>query len=217
MQNFLNTKWENMSEDEVFMDNQKLVLSTIKRQFPNRASFCGTHMIGFDDLIQMGNIGLLNAIRTYKSDSKVQFRTHAINHIVWEITTQAKSESLRNINTQTFEVANIVSASKLLVTPDGSEEINILSTLAIPKEKETSEIGDSNILESQVIAFLKKDEEVDEELLYIFVARINGDSMETIAKRLGIHRNSISGRLRTVRAKRIKGRLQNFLQNGETA
>lgn len=214
MQNFIGTEWENMTEDEIFLLNQRLVVATIKRQFPNRSAFCVAHMIEYDDLVQMGNIGLLNAIRTYKNNGESQFNSYAINHIGWEIITQSKSESLRNKNTQTFELVDMISADKEQNTEgDNESSTTVLDT--IQAKEETSEIGEENILQHQVIEFLKNDKDINDELFEIIVSRINGEPMEVMAKKLGIHRNSLGERLQTKKALRVKKRLKHFIQNGE--
>ncbi|MFJ7982372.1 sigma-70 family RNA polymerase sigma factor [Lysinibacillus xylanilyticus] len=211
MQNFNGTEWEGLTEEEIFLSNQKLVRSTIKKQFPNSRAFCDAHCIEFDDLIQMGNIGLLYAIRDYKNNGKSSFRTFAINNISWAITTQSKSESLRNINTQTFELANVVSADMKVENGEG-EEVSIVDTIS--SSDNTSEQGDSSVLTQQVTEFLKNDPDVDDKLLFILTQRMSGESLDSIGKQLGVHRNSIAERLQTKRALRIKRRLKHFLENG---
>lgn len=210
MENFKGTEWENMTEEEVFLSNQKYVKATIARKFPNHRSFCGTHMIEIDDLIQLGNLGLLSAIRTFDPKGKSSFRSYAINCISWSITTNSKKESLRSVNTQTFELANIVSVES---NTNDEEETTILDT--IEAQENTSEIAEDNVLGQSIIEFLKADEEVDEEFLYIIVAKANGKSVQSIADHLGTHRNTIGRKLSTKKAMRIKERLAEFLKNGD--
>lgn len=214
MQNFINTEWEQLTEEEMFLEHQKLVFATIQRQFPNQKSFCEVHMIELDDLKQMGNIGLLNAIRNFKNDGSTKFQTHAINNIIWEINKQAKSQSLRNKNTRSFELVDCISTDKEIQNPD-SENITVMDTLYLPREKETDYVAEENLLERDVIEFLRKDEDFDELTFFILVSRIKGTPMEEIAEQLGIHRNSAHERLRTQKVKRIKKRLEDYLKNGE--
>ena len=54
MQNFTGTEYENMTEDEIFLLNEKLVKATIRKKFPNYKAYCQVHMIELDDLIQQG-------------------------------------------------------------------------------------------------------------------------------------------------------------------
>ena len=212
MQNFIGTEWEGMTEEEIFLINRKLVKSTILRKFPNHKTFRKTHGLDIEDLIQIGEMGLLNAIRSYNKDEKTQFRSFAINHIIWNITTQTKKESLRNKNTQSFELANIVSADSSVDGTEG-ETIAIIDTIASNDDVE-AECKDKVLIE-QVISFLEKDEEINERLLHIFISLMNGKSIETIANELGIHRVTLSEQLKTKKAQRIKQRLKNFLENGD--
>lgn len=212
MQNFKGTEWEGMSEEEIFLKNRKLVKATILRKFPNHMTFLKTHGLDIEDLMQIGEIGLLNAIRSFNKDEKTQFRSYAINHIVWNITTQTKKESLRNKNTQSFELANIVSADSSADGTEG-ETIAIIDTIASNDDVEAD--CEDKVLKEQVINFLKNDEEINERLLYTFISLMNGKSIETIANELGIHRVTLSEQLKTKKAQRIKERLKNFLKNGE--
>ena len=98
MQNFINTEFENMTEEEIYMSNEKLVKATIRRKFPNYRAYCQVHMIELDDLVQQGSLGLLNAIRTYDSKSDSSFRTYAINRICWSISDNTRKESLRTLS-----------------------------------------------------------------------------------------------------------------------
>lgn len=211
MQNFLGTEWESMTEEEIFLSNRKLVQNTIRNRFSNHPTFCKTHMIEKDDLIQMANIGLFNAIRTYNPNGATQFRSHAINCIVWSIKTLAKKESLRNLNSQTFEIANITSVEKKVDFDD--EEITLLDTLEA--NENTVETAEDNLLIESVTKFLKADSEVDEELLYILIQKAKGATLQQISEGIGVHPNSIGVRIKTKKAIRVKNRLMDFLRNGE--
>lgn len=209
MDNFTGTEWEGMTEEDIFLSNRKLVKTTISRKFPSNQAFCKAHMLDLDDLIQLGNIGLLNAIRTFDK-SKSSFRSHAINRIVWSISTSSKVDSLRSKNTQTTEIANVVSVEDKV-----SEDLNITFLDTLESKESTSEDAEDKLLQQSVIAFLKADKEVDDELLYILIAKTNGMSTKEIAQHFGTHPNTIGQRLRTQRTMRVKNRLMKFLKNGE--
>lgn len=215
MQNFINTEWEQLTEEEIFNENQKLVFTTIQRQFPNQKQFCKVHMIDLDDLKQMGNMGLLNAIRNFNNDEKVKFQTHAINNIIWEINTQARLQSLRNENTRTFDLVDCVSTEEKLHNGSDSESLTVMDTIFLPKEEETEYVAEESILEKEVIEFLRQDKDIDKLTFFILVSRIKGVPMDEIADQLGIHRNSAYERLWTQRVKRVKARLEKYLRDGE--
>jgi RNA polymerase sigma factor (sigma-70 family) len=214
MNKFTNTEWEGLTEEEIFLSNRRLVKATIKRKFSNHLAFCKTHMIEPDDLIQLGDMGLLNAIRTFNPNEKSSFRTHAINCISWNISAYARKYSLRTINTQSYELANVVSVE----TPigggaEGLEESIILDILE--STDSTSDVAEDNVLGHSIIEFLKADKDVDEDLLYILIARTNGETMKSIAEHFGIHPNTLGERLTTQKATRVKKRLLKFLKNGD--
>lgn len=210
MQNFKGTEWEGLTEEEIFLLHQKLVKATIRRRFPNNQSFCKTHMIEIDDLIQLGNLGLLNAIRTFEQEEASSFRSYAINSIAWNISAYARKESLRTVNTQTYKLVNVVSVEDKI---SENEEIAILDI--IEGKENTREVAEENVFLQSAIEFLKADKDIDEELLYIIVARVNGETMQNIANHFGTHRNAIIQRLKTQKAMRVKNRLMSYLKNGD--
>lgn len=211
MQNFIGTEWEGKTEEEIFLSHQKLVLTTIIRRFPSNHAFCKAHMLEEDDLIQLGSIGLLNAIRTFDPNGKSLFRSYAINCIAWNISAYARKESLRTATTQSYALTDIISVETKLKV--GDEEIPVLDT--IYSDSNTSEDAEDNVLKQSVINFLKADKEIDEDLLYILVARINGETMQSIAEHFGTHRNTITNRLKRKKSMRIKNRLESFLKKGD--
>lgn len=211
MNNFIGTEFENMSEEEIFLCNEKLVKATLRKKFPNHRAFCQAHMLELEDLVQMGSIGLVNAIRTYDSNLGTSFRSHAINRIAWAMQVDSRKDSLRKVNTRTSELADIVSVE---IQVEGQDEnISLLDTLQ--SNNNTSLEAESNLLIEKIVEILLKDKEVDEDMLYIIIARAKGDSMQSIANHLGCHRNSIVQRLKTKKAERIKMRLKSYLENGE--
>ena len=211
MQNFINTEFENMTEEEIFMSNEKLIKATILKKFPNYRSYCRLHMIEIDDLIQYGSVGLLYAIRTYDSGNNSSFRSYAINNIAWHIQVNIRKESLRNTNTRSSELVSIVSVEDKVNTQE--DDVCIMDMLE--SNNNTSEEAEENILLEKVIKLLEQDKEVDSDMLYILVARAKGQSMQSIADHFGFHRNSVSQRLRTSKAERIKERIKNYLKNGD--
>lgn len=212
MQNLIGTEYENMTEEEIFLLNEKLIKATIFKKFPSYRTYCKTHMIEFDDLVQQGSIGLLNAIRTYESGKKSSFRSYAIDNIAWYIQAITRKESLRTINTRSSETIGIMSVENKIGGQD-EDGISILDTLQ--SNNDTSEEAEENILLEKIIKLLEQDEDIDSDMLYILVARAKGQSMQSIADHFGFHRNSISQKLKTKKAERIKERIKAYLQNGE--
>ena len=211
MKNFINTEFENMTEEEIFMSNEKLIKATIFKKFPNHRSYCQLHMIELDDLIQHGSIGLLYAIRTYDSSNNSSFRSYAINNIAWHIQVNTRKESLRNTNTRTSELVGMVSVEDKL----GEQEGDMCVLDMLESNNNTSEEAEENILLEKIIKMLEQDEDVDNDMLYILIARAKGQSMQSIADHFGFHRNSISQKLRTSKAERIKERIRFYLKNGD--
>ncbi len=68
---------DNLARDELFENNMGLVYSIAKR-FLNRG-------VEFDDLVQIGSIGLFNAINKFDESYNVMFSTYAVPLILGEI------------------------------------------------------------------------------------------------------------------------------------
>ena len=211
MKNFIGTEYENMTEEEIFLSNEKLVKATIRKKFPNYKAYCQVHMIDYDDLVQQGSIGLLNAIRTYENNTGSSFRSYAINRIAWSISDNTRKESLRTINTRSSEVANIISVDAKVGGED--EELTLLDTLEA--KNDTSVEAESEVMIERLEKLIKQDESVNEELRYILIARLRGQTMQSIAERLNIHRNAVQQRLSSKKAQRVKNRIASYLKDGE--
>lgn len=66
-----------MTEEQLILDNLKLVPYIVRRSF-------STHIQRYeDDLIAMGNVGLVKAARTYDESKGIKFSTYACN-VIWQ-------------------------------------------------------------------------------------------------------------------------------------
>lgn len=65
------------AREQVIEDNMGLVYS-VARKFMNRG-------VEFDDLVQLGSIGLINAVKKYDESFEVKFSTYAVPLIIGEI------------------------------------------------------------------------------------------------------------------------------------
>lgn len=213
MENFVGTEWENHSEEEMFLLHQNLVNITIKKQFPNRYEFCKLHMIELDDLEQLGNIGLLNAIRTFDVEKNSSFRTFAISSIFWNIIKYAKRESLRTIGVVNYKMANVTSLDAPVDYADDENETTLLDTL-ISNDNDFDNSED-NLLEKQVFEFLESfNNEKDAEIVNIIKAKLKGETKRKIGRDYGITDSAIRHRLKSKKAQEIQKQLKEFIKNG---
>ena len=182
------------TEEEIFEMYQRYVGATIRRKFRNIDEFCKMHMLERSDIIQLGNWGLIKGIRSYKEESNTSFKTHIINHIIWNIKTQGKGASLRSLNSQTFEVADVVSAN----TPVGEEDVSIIDT--IQSEDVTEDIKLETIIAQ---ALLDADTDFEKEIINIISMRLQEKTFDEIGKELGVTGRSVSKKLTTKKAKKV--------------
>lgn len=76
---------DTMNPKQRFEKYQKYVPSTIKRMFADVDYICKRYLIEYDDLLQMGRIGLWEACNNYDPNKGTKFLTYAINHIKWSV------------------------------------------------------------------------------------------------------------------------------------
>lgn len=213
MENFVGTEWENHSEEEIFLLHQNLVDLTIKKQLPNRYEFCKLHMIDMDDLMQLGNIGLLIAIRTFDVEKNSSFRTFAINNITWNILKCTKKDSLRTTSTTSYKMASITSLDAPVDCADEENETTLLDTL-ISNDNDLSNSED-NLLEEQVFKFLDSfSNQEDAEIVNIIKAKLKGETKRKIGRDFGISDTAVRQRLKTKKAQEIQKKLKEFIKNG---
>ena len=187
------------TEEELFAEYAHYVPVTIKKKFKNMREFCAVHMIEQDDLIQLGNIGLIQGIRNYNPKSNKALTSHLIDSIVWAIKTKSKKESLRNINTQTFEVANIISAS----TPVGGEDEELTVIDTIQSDEDITDIKEASLENILEIEYNKAEDSYSKEIIYIAMMRLQEKTFADIGKELGVSAVSIHKKLTTRKAKKV--------------
>lgn len=105
--------------EELYEQNKHLIITTLKRQYPNYHDFAKSHGLDIDDLLQVGGIGLFKAIKDYNSALGTSFQTYAINKISYALMTEPKLYSLRNENNRTFKLNGESSIDKLIVDQAG--------------------------------------------------------------------------------------------------
>lgn len=120
------------SEAENFLveNNMGLVRSVIRR-FLNRGC-------EYDDLIQIGSIGLLKAIKKFDPSFNVKFSTYAIPMIIGEIKRFLRDDGIIKVSRNLKEIANKAHIAKETLEKDYGREptiSEIASILEISKEE----------------------------------------------------------------------------------
>ena len=113
-----NTTIEN---EKLYLENEKLISTTIHREYPARKGFMLVHGIGEYDLVQYGRLGLQKAVETFDPSLGHGFQTHAIRNIIWSINVWLKKDSLGNADNRSLELVDRVSMDKTFNTPTGEE------------------------------------------------------------------------------------------------
>lgn len=113
----------NEEQQRLFDEHEVLVYATIQQRFSNYR-FRSSHGLEQDELEQFGLIGLVKACKTYDESKNTAFRSHAINHIIWSITTMGRQNSLNSANTETYDLLDKTSFDMEIEGADG--EVNTL-------------------------------------------------------------------------------------------
>lgn len=148
-----------MPEDEaaasVLIEHNLRLVAYIARRFENTGT-------GLEDLISIGTIGLIKAVRTYRADRNIKLATYASRCIENEILMYLRKNSSAKVNISIDEPLNI--------DWDGNELLlsDILGT-------------DSDI------TYRHLDEEVDKELLHIAMKRLSEREQKIMCLRFGIN------------------------------
>ena len=119
------------SEAENFLvENNIGLVRSVVRRFLNRGC-------EYDDLIQIGSIGLLKAIKKFDSSYNVRFSTYAIPMIIGEIKRFLRDDGIIKVSRNLKEIANKANIAKETLEKDYGREPTISeigSVLDISKE-----------------------------------------------------------------------------------
>lgn len=119
------------SEAENFLvENNIGLVRSVVRRFLNRGC-------EYDDLVQIGSIGLLKAIKKFDSGFNVKFSTYAIPMIIGEIKRFLRDDGIIKVSRSLKEIANKAHVAKEALEKDYGREptiSEIASVLEISKE-----------------------------------------------------------------------------------
>lgn len=94
--------------EELYNKYEYLIKSTINKVYNNK-KFLELHGILEEELYQSGLIGFYKACASYDKSKNTNFKTHAINHIKWNINVESKRDSLGKAYKWTYDLADRVS------------------------------------------------------------------------------------------------------------
>ena len=119
------------SEAENFLvENNIGLVRSVVRRFLNRGC-------EYDDLVQIGSIGLLKAIKKFDASFNVRFSTYAIPMIIGEIKRFLRDDGIIKVSRSLKEIANKAHVAKETLEKDFGREptiSEIASVLEISKE-----------------------------------------------------------------------------------
>lgn len=128
---YINRAQQGDSEAENFLvENNIGLVRSVVRRFLNRGC-------EYDDLIQIGSIGLLKAIKKFDSSYNVRFSTYAIPMIIGEIKRFLRDDGIIKVSRNLKEIANRANIAKETLEKDYGREptiSEIATVLDISKE-----------------------------------------------------------------------------------
>ena len=183
------------AEDELYIRYQPIVKSETRTYY----------LVGgdSDDLIQVAMIGLMNAVRSYKSDEKATFRTYAtycIRHRIISAITAANRNKHQPI-------ANYVSFyTKIGKKGQDGEELQLLDILeAGPKTDPEEVVLDREDQEEKQDIMKKVLSPMERSVARLY---IEGNSVSEIASILSKEEKAVNNALFRIR-KKLKGEMEN--------
>lgn len=205
--NFVGTQWENKTGEEIFLEFQKYVPATIQKQFPNRKRFLQAHMLDEDDIEQLGNMGLWQAIQTYDPSSNAKFESFVISSISWKIRRMIRKYSLRNVRKNGLDLVDMISTQNSVSNEE--ENITIEDSL-IDENADIENEAVSNVLIEKAKEILReeKNQSFAKKMEFIILARLGGKSEQQIADQLGVSRQALHVFMNTQRANRFREKLK---------
>ncbi|PHA03064.1 hypothetical protein COE51_01595 [Bacillus pseudomycoides] len=142
----------NTVTDDDILKHQKLVRSVINREFTNRHIYKRVYGFAYDDLFQIGCIGLFKALQGFDEDKGYKFSTYAYKCIYGEIV-----NSLRNSYHGTKVRVKITQAIAAYTREMSNKDFNVDSL----KEKYNLTDNDlQEVIELSKVQFLCGDKKV---------------------------------------------------------
>lgn len=177
----------NDSDDyiEIMLDKYKPFINKICRKYLNLAQKVG---IELDDLIQIANISLINAIKYYDNNLKTTFYTYINKCIENNLLTEIRKE----LSNKKKSLNSSLSLDEIIPGTDKT-------LLDIIEDDKVLDPSDYLIIEEQEIEYTKFINSLPFEVAIVYEMKINGFSNDEISKFLGIDKMSIRKSMQYVR------------------
>lgn len=94
------------SREELFNDNNKLVHHVIHNKFQGLQTYIPGHE--YEDIVQIGNIGLWKACKTFDFNKNIKFSTYAIKIITNEILMAIRKSNKNSVLNNSLSLNNII-------------------------------------------------------------------------------------------------------------
>lgn len=186
-------------ENEIYQQNIGLVYSVVNSFKYSFLKIGAIHDI--EDLVQVGGIGLMTAIRTYDDNEKTKFSTYATACIINAL----KKELTKNTSQKVYNKDIKFISFQYMVS---SEESDADLSLVIGEDDVLFSSVENRILIEQIVD-IAKDTLDDEEFILWYRNVIDGENASVLCKTLGIPRTTMAMRLtkyrdRVIIASKIK-------------
>lgn len=180
-----------MDENELYKKNYGLV-KTMAGRYANKFSKAHGSVIEYDDLVQIGGYGLVNAIRTFDESQGWTFGTYASKCILNEIFKEIR----RNTRQKNYdENTTLASIQTLVATEEG--EVTLEDYLG-DYDKNFSSVEDRDIIDKILEIAKRTLNDVEYDLWY---RQIQGATVFSLADEQGLNRTTMYMRINSYKKK----------------
>lgn len=164
-----------LEPNEIILKYQNMIHKVIKRKFPSE-SFLVSHGLEYDDLVQFGNLGILQAVEKFDSSIECSLDTYIYRNIYWKIYEEQARNSKIAVNKNINNTIDVVSAD-VPIDDNGNTLVSLITDDSV-EEQEAALIN-------QIELFLKQNG-AEEKYCKIIRMRIKGYSYKEIAEVLKV-------------------------------
>lgn len=196
-----------MNVEELCEQYDYLVTITLQKMFQNPHKYARSINIEYDDLLQFGRLGVWEAVKKYEEKKIGTLRNFIIRNIKWSIgrhitQEQAKGMYYKQMHNKKYTDRNhkvpVISMSNKPYKEDETDYYDLIACDNIFKFKNDDSIEKKVFSKEEFNDMFKY---LKEKQRKIILMRMNGYTYKEIGDHLGVTRQAIENKLKTIKKK----------------